>query len=62
MGDNPQHSQYTLEEMKAIVADAHRLDAKSPPTRTVPKESAGLQRRALIRSSTARISMMLRLR
>src|SRR3989441_5511688 len=24
-GDNPQHSQYTLEEMKAIVADAHRL-------------------------------------
>lgn len=25
LGDNPQHSQYTLEEMKAIVADAHRL-------------------------------------
>jgi imidazolonepropionase-like amidohydrolase len=24
-GDNPQASQYTLEEMKAIVADAHRL-------------------------------------
>ena len=24
LGDNPQHSQYTLEEMKAIVADAHR--------------------------------------
>ncbi len=24
-GDNPQHAQYTLEEMKAIVADAHRL-------------------------------------
>ena len=24
-GDNPQHSQYTLEEMKAIVTDAHRL-------------------------------------
>jgi imidazolonepropionase-like amidohydrolase len=24
-GDDPQHSQYTLEEMKAIVADAHRL-------------------------------------
>ena len=28
MGDNPQHSQYTLEEMKAIVADAHRLGRK----------------------------------
>jgi len=27
-GDNPQHSQYTLEEMKAIVADAHRLGRK----------------------------------
>ena len=25
LGDNPQHSQYTLEEMKAIVADSHRL-------------------------------------
>jgi imidazolonepropionase-like amidohydrolase len=25
LGDNPQHSQYTLEEMKAIVTDAHRL-------------------------------------
>src|SRR5579859_4523203 len=25
LGDNPQASQYTLEEMKAIVADAHRL-------------------------------------
>src|SRR2546426_4554795 len=24
-GDNPQHSQYTLDEMKAIVTDAHRL-------------------------------------
>ena len=24
-GDNPQHSQYTMEELKAIVADAHRL-------------------------------------
>ena len=28
LGDNPQHSQYTLEEMKAIVADAHRLGRK----------------------------------
>src|SRR6202140_3260969 len=28
MGDDPQHSQYTLEEMKAIVADAHRLGRK----------------------------------
>jgi len=28
MGDNPQHSQFTLEEMKAIVADAHRLGRK----------------------------------
>ena len=28
MGDNPQHAQYTLEEMKAIVADAHRLGRK----------------------------------
>ena len=28
MGDNPQHSQYTIEEMKAIVADAHRLGRK----------------------------------
>ena len=28
MGDNPQASQYTLEEMKAIVADAHRLGRK----------------------------------
>jgi imidazolonepropionase-like amidohydrolase len=25
LGDNPQHSQYTQEELKAIVADAHRL-------------------------------------
>jgi imidazolonepropionase-like amidohydrolase len=24
-GDDPQHSQYTMEELKAIVADAHRL-------------------------------------
>jgi imidazolonepropionase-like amidohydrolase len=28
-GDDPQASQYTLEEMKAIVADAHRLGTKS---------------------------------
>jgi imidazolonepropionase-like amidohydrolase len=28
IGDNPQASQYTLEEMKAIVADAHRLGRK----------------------------------
>jgi imidazolonepropionase-like amidohydrolase len=28
MGDNPQVSQYSLEEMKAIVADAHRLGRK----------------------------------
>ena len=28
LGDNPQHSQYTLEEMKSIVADAHRLGRK----------------------------------
>jgi imidazolonepropionase-like amidohydrolase len=28
LGDNPQHSQYTLEEMKAMVADAHRLGRK----------------------------------
>jgi imidazolonepropionase-like amidohydrolase len=28
MGDNPQASQYSLEEMKAIVADAHRLGRK----------------------------------
>jgi imidazolonepropionase-like amidohydrolase len=28
LGDNPQHSQFTLEEMKAIVADAHRLGRK----------------------------------
>ena len=28
MGDNPRASQYTLEEMKAIVADAHRLGRK----------------------------------
>src|ERR1700751_2588095 len=28
LGDNPQHSQYTLEEMKAIVSDAHRLGRK----------------------------------
>jgi imidazolonepropionase-like amidohydrolase len=28
LGDNPQHSQYTPEEMKAIVADAHRLGRK----------------------------------
>jgi imidazolonepropionase-like amidohydrolase len=28
LGDNPQHSQYSLEEMKAIVADAHRLGRK----------------------------------
>jgi imidazolonepropionase-like amidohydrolase len=28
LGDNPQHSEYTLEELKAIVADAHRLGRK----------------------------------
>jgi imidazolonepropionase-like amidohydrolase len=28
LGDNPQHSQYTQEELKAIVADAHRLGRK----------------------------------
>ena len=28
LGDNPQASQYTLEEMRAIVADAHRLGRK----------------------------------
>jgi imidazolonepropionase-like amidohydrolase len=28
LGDDPQHSQYTLEEMKAIVADAHRVGRK----------------------------------
>jgi imidazolonepropionase-like amidohydrolase len=28
LGDNPQTSQYSLEEMKAIVADAHRLGRK----------------------------------
>ena len=28
LGDNPQHSQYTLDELKAIVADAHRLGRK----------------------------------
>jgi imidazolonepropionase-like amidohydrolase len=28
LGDNPQASQYTLEEMKAIVGDAHRLGRK----------------------------------
>lgn len=28
LGDNPQHSQYTLEEMKAIVVEAHRLGRK----------------------------------
>jgi imidazolonepropionase-like amidohydrolase len=28
LGDNPQASQYTLEEMKAIVADSHRLGRK----------------------------------
>ncbi len=27
-GDDPRHSQYTLEEMKALVADAHRLGRK----------------------------------
>lgn len=27
-GDNPRHAEYTLEEMKAIVADAHRLGRK----------------------------------
>src|ERR1700732_4713948 len=30
-GDNPQASQYTLEEMKAIVADEHRLGRKVAP-------------------------------
>src|SRR6202049_1842694 len=29
LGDNPQHSQYTLEEMKAIVAGAYRLGRTS---------------------------------
>src|SRR5205809_7531127 len=27
-GDDPQHSQFSLDEMKAIVADAHRLGRK----------------------------------
>ena len=30
-GDDPQASQFTLEEMQAIVADAHRLGRRSPP-------------------------------
>jgi imidazolonepropionase-like amidohydrolase len=28
LGDNPQHSQYTQEELRAIIADAHRLGRK----------------------------------
>ena len=53
LGDNPQHSQYTLEEMKAIVADAHRLGEKSPRTRTAPREFAGRRGGSRFRLSTA---------
>ena len=57
-GDDPNASQYTLEEMKAIVADAHRLGAKWRPTRTARRPSCGPPRPAWIPSSTAPILTM----
>ena len=61
-GDDPQASQYTLEEMQAIVADAHRLGRK------VAAHAHGAQgilwaspRRAWTPSSTAATSTMKRL-
>src|SRR5437660_11717170 len=60
-GDNPQASQYTLEEMKAIVTDRTASDAKLQRMRTERRESAGRRWRAWIRSSTVHISMTRRL-
>jgi imidazolonepropionase-like amidohydrolase len=51
-GDDPQASQYTLEEMKAIVTDAHRLGRKVRLMRMERRASAGRRRRAWIRLST----------
>ena len=62
-GDNPQASQYTLEEMKAIVADAGPTtrivsDARSPPMRTGRRAFSGLPRPAWIPSNTVPTSTM----
>jgi imidazolonepropionase-like amidohydrolase len=48
-GDDPNASQYTLEEMKAIVADAHRLGRKV----AAHAHGAGLRKRGSTPSSTA---------
>jgi len=48
-GDNPQASQYTLEEMKAIVADAHRLGRKVAAHAHGAQGFCGRLRRAWIR-------------
>ncbi len=51
-GDDPQASQYTLEEMQAIVADAHRLGRKVA-AHAARRESSGPPSPAWTRSSTA---------
>jgi imidazolonepropionase-like amidohydrolase len=56
LGDNPQHSQYTLEEMKAIVADGHRLGRKVAAHAHGPKGFAGRRRPESIPSSMGRTS------
>jgi imidazolonepropionase-like amidohydrolase len=55
-GDDPQASQYTLEEMQAIVADAHRLGRKVAAHAHGAQGSSGPPRPASIRSSTAATS------
>ena len=51
-GDQPGTQQYTLEEMKAIVEEAHRLGAKLQPTPTAPKQSRKPSKRVWIQSNT----------
>jgi imidazolonepropionase-like amidohydrolase len=50
-GDDPRTSQYTLDELKAIISDAHRLGRK-PPTPTAATASSCRCWPASIRSST----------
>jgi imidazolonepropionase-like amidohydrolase len=57
-GDDPQASQYTLEEMQAIVADAHRLGRKVAAHAHGAQAILWASRRVSIRSSTAAISTM----
>jgi imidazolonepropionase-like amidohydrolase len=59
-GDDPQASQYTLEEMKAIVADAHRLGRKVAAHAHGAQGFSGPPKRASTPSSTAATSTMKR--